>query len=117
MVLLEEMDGKFRHASLAHNNCYASLSELLDKTFELVLLAGGVVKEIVSIFEENGTLGLTLLHLNVSVEDSNFGIGNVLNRGFRSFGHNNTSDNLGVHGATTENLLDSDVVNVEFHYV
>lgn len=58
-----------------------------------------------------------MLHLNVSVEDGNLGVLNVLNGSFGSLGHDDTSNNDGVVSATTEDFLDSDVVNVEFLHI
>jgi hypothetical protein len=117
VVLLEEVNGKFGHTALANNTGYASLSKFLDETFEFVLLTGGVVEEIVGGLEQNGTLSFTLLHFNVGIEYSNLGVLNVLDGSFGSLGHNDTLNNSGVVSATTENLLDSDVVNVEFLHI
>ena len=74
MVFLKEVNSELGHASLANNNGDTSLGELLNETLELVLLTCGVVKEIVSVLEQDGTLGFTLLHLNVWVGGRKLGV-------------------------------------------
>ena len=58
------MESKLRDGATANNNVDSSLSETLDELLELILLASVVIHEVISILKKNGSLGLTLLHLD-----------------------------------------------------
>lgn len=114
MVLLEEVNSQFGHGALADDASNAGLSELLNEALELILFTSGVVEEIFSVLKENSTLGLTLLHLNVGVENSNLSLDDTFDLGLGGLGNDNTLDDLGVSDTTAENLLNSDGINIEF---
>jgi hypothetical protein len=59
--------------------------------------------------EEDGSLGLSLLHLDVSVENNNLGLGGGFVSGLRSSNAEHTVDDFRVLDASTENLSDTDV--------
>jgi len=113
LILFEEMDSGFRHSSRAHNDLDSSLSYSLDNLFESILLGSGIVFKFISLSEQNSSLGLSLLHLNVCVENNNLGVKDVVDGGLGLSDDNHTSNDLGVTKSTSKNLLNSDVVGAE----
>ena len=93
------------------------LSKSLDEIFERVLLTLGVIEQVIGVLEQNSSLGLTLLHLNVGVEDGNLSFLDRLDAGLDASYNDDTMNNLGVFDSTAKDLLDSDIVNVELSFV
>lgn len=94
-----------------------ALSKSLDEILKRVFLALSVIEEIFGILEQNSSLGLTLLHLNVGVEDGNLSLLDRLDASLGASYNDDTVNNLGVFDSTAEDLLDSDIVNVELSVV
>ena len=88
------MNCGLRDGSASNDNIDSSFSKSLDESFKLVLLGLGVVLELISRGEKNGSLGLSLVHLKVGVEYGNLSIGDSMNRGLRLSGNNMSVNNL-----------------------
>lgn len=76
LVLFEEMDSKFRDGALAENDSDSSLGDSLNEGLHLLLFSLGVGHEILGVLDENGTLGISLLHFDWGVVYGNLGISN-----------------------------------------
>jgi len=74
LVLLEEVNSELRARSSADNNVDSSFGKSYNEFLELILFSLSVVEELIGVLEENGSLSLSLLHLNVGVEDGNLGL-------------------------------------------
>ena len=111
------MDGEFRHRARSNDDLNSSLGKTLDKLFKSVLFALSVGEEFISVFEQDGSLSLSLLHLNVGVEDGNLSFLDRLDAGLDASYNDYTMNNLGVFDSTAKDLLDSDIVNVELSFV
>jgi len=107
------MLGELGHGAGSNDDLDSSLSESLDEGLEGLLLTLGVVEEILGVSEEHGTLSLTLLHLDVGVEDGDLAVEALANGSHGSAGHDHTVDNLGVENTATKNLEDAHVVGAE----
>ena len=108
------MDSQFRHGSTADNALNSSLGKSLNNTLKFIFFTLGISLKLVSSLEENGSLGFSLVHLEVGVEDCNLGIGNSMDGSLRLSDDNHTSDDLRISNSSSENLLDSNVINTEF---
>lgn len=107
------MDSHFRHRSSADDDLNSSLSQATNEFLKLGLLGLRVFLKLIGGLEENGSLSLSLVHLDISIENSNLGLLNSVNRGQAHLEHNHSLDDLRVLDTTSENLLDPNVVNVE----
>lgn len=113
LVFLEEMDSQLGHGTSADDDINSGLSESNDELLEFVFFTLGVVQKLISILEEDSSLSLSLLHLNVSVEDNNLGVGGGFVGGLGSSDTEHTVNDLRVLNRSTENLLDTDVLTRE----
>jgi hypothetical protein len=109
LVLLEEVNSELRARSSADNNVDSSFGKSYNEFLELILFSLSVVEELIGVLEENGSLSLSLLHLNVGVEDGNFGLEGRLVGGLGSSNAEHTVDDFGVLDASSENLSNTDI--------
>jgi len=112
-VFLKEVDGELGHGATSNDNLDTSLSKSLDEAFESIFLTLGVPEKVLGVLEQDGSLGLSLLHLNVSVENGNLGLLDGADSGLGAADDNDTVDNLGIVDTSTEDFLNTDVVNVK----
>ena len=104
LVLLEEVNSELRARSSADNNVDSSFGKSYNEFLELILFSLSVVEELIGVLEENGSLSLSLLHLNVGVKDGNLGLEGRLVGGLGSSNAEHTVDDFGVLDASSENL-------------
>mmetsp|Transcript_182433 Transcript_182433/g.444042 ORF Transcript_182433/g.444042 Transcript_182433/m.444042 type:complete len:245 (-) Transcript_182433:593-1327(-) len=117
VVALDEVHGHLAEGLAGDHNLRAGFGDLLDVLLHLLLLAEGVILELLTAGDEHGALGLRGGGVHGAAEHGNLGVLHVLHRALDVAANHHALHDFVLVEARADDLRDADVVHVEVELV